>query len=276
MEIRTSADLQMLIDSEIVESTTLEYKAAPAIDNKDEIGKDVSAMANASGGTIIYGMAEIDNKPHHVEPITNAKRTREYLDQVINDQIRPKVKCVIHPIEANGGMVYVVEIPQGETAHQSKFDGRYHRRRNVTISWMEDYEIRDIMNRSKLPKVVVRFAITGGAIHAWLFNEADTIAIHIRCVLRLTGFILRDQNRGVEELHRDFKELGVLHGKADDIPLGDFFLSNQAQHDLYYGFNENKVLDAPIHWKVWADNSVNEGTIRIREIKVTDLNTYMH
>jgi hypothetical protein len=48
MEIITPADLQALIDSEIPESTTLEYKSAPAIDDKDEIGKDVSAMANAS------------------------------------------------------------------------------------------------------------------------------------------------------------------------------------------------------------------------------------
>jgi hypothetical protein len=47
----------------------LEVKAAPPIDDKDEIGKDVSAMANASVGTIIHGKAEVDDKPHYVEPI---------------------------------------------------------------------------------------------------------------------------------------------------------------------------------------------------------------
>src|SRR5687767_12659316 len=46
----------------VEESQTLEYKAADAIHDKAEISKDISAMANAAGGTIIYGIAEFADK----------------------------------------------------------------------------------------------------------------------------------------------------------------------------------------------------------------------
>ena len=58
--------LNSLISSKIEESFSLEYKAAGAFSETDkkkrgvrtEITKDFSAMANSSGGTIVYGMAE--------------------------------------------------------------------------------------------------------------------------------------------------------------------------------------------------------------------------
>jgi len=63
MKLETLADLQSLDTNAVAESSTLEYKASPAVDknNKDEIAKDVSAMANAEGGQIIYGMTEANH-----------------------------------------------------------------------------------------------------------------------------------------------------------------------------------------------------------------------
>ena len=48
------AELQRFITDEVEESTALDYKAAEALakGKKDEITKDVSAMANADGGLI--------------------------------------------------------------------------------------------------------------------------------------------------------------------------------------------------------------------------------
>ena len=61
LEIKTIADLQKLIQDEIEESTVLEYKSSFAIQNKkwkEELAKDVSALANSNGGNIIFGMEE--------------------------------------------------------------------------------------------------------------------------------------------------------------------------------------------------------------------------
>lgn len=61
LEIKTIADLQKLIQDEIEESTVLEYKSSFAIQNKkwkEELAKDVSALANSNGGNIIFGIRE--------------------------------------------------------------------------------------------------------------------------------------------------------------------------------------------------------------------------
>lgn len=53
--------MQKLIQDEIEESTVLEYKSSFAIQNKkwkEELAKDVSALANSNGGNIIFGIRE--------------------------------------------------------------------------------------------------------------------------------------------------------------------------------------------------------------------------
>ena len=65
MDIISIEDIQSLIDNSIDECTELEYKRAfpkakdnPKYNWKEELAKDISAMANANGGTIIYGLSE--------------------------------------------------------------------------------------------------------------------------------------------------------------------------------------------------------------------------
>ena len=78
----TESKLNNFIKSGIEESLTFEYKSAEALDRseskKKEITKDVSAMANSAGGTLIYGIAEYfqpENKRHLPEKITPVDRT---------------------------------------------------------------------------------------------------------------------------------------------------------------------------------------------------------
>lgn len=56
------SDLEQLISNEIEENLHLDYKSAGALSKidkkKDEITKDVSALANSDGGIIVYGINE--------------------------------------------------------------------------------------------------------------------------------------------------------------------------------------------------------------------------
>ena len=58
----TEDDLLLLIRDSVEEGPDLEYKRCAALKKDDpqrrEISKDVSAMANSAGGTIICGMVE--------------------------------------------------------------------------------------------------------------------------------------------------------------------------------------------------------------------------
>ncbi|WP_289110488.1 ATP-binding protein [uncultured Alistipes sp.] len=161
---KTLEDIQDLVTNEIEESTELEYKrevkvSTPGKDWKKELAKDVSAMANANGGIIIYGVGEKDKNgrsvPKDIIPIPNTEISKDSLSQIISANIQPKIEGIeITTIPVNAdGVIYVVKIPQSTTAHQNKLTHLYHKRRNATIEAMEDYEVRDVMNRSKYPDI---------------------------------------------------------------------------------------------------------------------------
>ena len=173
MNITTLADIQRLIDDGVVENTSLEYKAGIDLNGKKdwrrELAKDVSAMANANGGTIIFGLCEVKEEgkpalPGKITPLDSTVMSKERLEQVIYSNISPKIdgiEIVSLVVDASKPkeVVYIVNIPQGTTAHQNTISRKYYKRRNTTIDAMEDYEIRDIMNRSSFPNIELVFEI---------------------------------------------------------------------------------------------------------------------
>lgn len=169
MKINTLEDLQSLIDNEVEESTDLEYKSSFAIENKkwkEELAKDVSAMANANGGTVIYGIREKEvSKGHSVAsellPIPYTEMSKDRLSQLLSSNIQPvidSVEITVISKDENSGF-FVVQIPQSNTAHQNRLNHLYYKRRNAVVEEMEDYEIRDVMNRSKHPIIELEFEL---------------------------------------------------------------------------------------------------------------------
>jgi hypothetical protein len=160
--------LEKLIQNKVEENLNLEYKSAPALNKNDqkkinEISKDVSAFANANGGILIYGILEKNHLPTTIDPIKRTDVQKEWLEQKIQDCIRPKINgIIIHPITIDNDsdkVIYLLEIPQSSTAHQAQ-DKKYFRRHNFNVLSMYDHEIRDILNRIKHPKINLRFCIT--------------------------------------------------------------------------------------------------------------------
>lgn len=163
------ARIQEYVDNEVEESVTLDYKAAPALGKSDgkkkEISKDVSAMANSAGGRIIYGIREFQEEerahlPQRIDPIDRTEFSKEWLEQVINSNIHPRIEgLMIHPVTVNSepsDAVYVVEIPQSVVPHQAK-DFRYYKRYNFESVPMLDYEVNDVRNRRSSLQTLVTF-----------------------------------------------------------------------------------------------------------------------
>jgi hypothetical protein len=163
----TENDLLEFISTKREESLQLDFKDAdslrPTDKNKTEISKDVSAFANSAGGTILYGMAESKEKPSCAErlsPIHPKETSKEWLEQIINSRIHPRIQGIlINPIELKSTYpekyAYVIFVPQGATAHQA-FDKRYYKRFNFESVPMEDYEIRQILNRTSRPSYTLK------------------------------------------------------------------------------------------------------------------------
>ncbi len=155
-------ELLELIHLKQEEGLQLDFKRAESLDSADkkkmEISKDVSAFANSAGGAIIYGMAESTSQPHYAEklsPVEPSKYSKEWLEQIINSRIQPRIQgLVINSVALNsshpGKCAYIACVPQSTTAHQAS-DHRYYKRHNFESVPMEDYEVRQTMDRASRP-----------------------------------------------------------------------------------------------------------------------------
>lgn len=192
-----------LIENQIEENLNLEYKSAKALEKQPgktiEISKDVSAFANGDGGIIIYGIKEDSDQrqlPKELDPIRKSDFPKEWLEQIINDKIRPRINNLkIHPVEiAHDEVIYVVEIGKSDTAHQAD-DRRYYRRFNFQSVPMYDYEIRDILNRQKHPKLELAFDFNTQftSLTVYVHNIGVVFANYVNVNIRLPKKIVVDR-----------------------------------------------------------------------------------
>lgn len=152
----SEADINQLINDSIEESLYLEFKAADALGTangkKKEIAKDVSAFANSDGGILIYGISEDDHVANELSFIDGNEFTKEWLEQIINGNIQRKIEGIrVFPIRFDNEIektIYVVKIPASSLApHMSSKEKRYYRRYNFEVLQMEEYEVRNLINR---------------------------------------------------------------------------------------------------------------------------------
>lgn len=157
-------DIQRLIDNQRKEATDLEYKQCDAlVENKkkprekiiEALSKDASSFANTEGGTIIYGVIEEGHLPKKIDKgFDPTKIKKEWIEDIIDANVKPKIEGLkIKQVELNrnnpGKVIYIIYIPRSlQGAIQAK-DYRYYQRRNFKPEPMEDYQVRDVMNRFK-------------------------------------------------------------------------------------------------------------------------------
>lgn len=151
--IHSLEDIESLIQNQIGESLTIEYKQELGTKNS-EIAKDISAFANTSGGVIIYGIEEDGRIPTSKHWIEGAN-IKEKIENIILTVIQPRLRnVVINPIsnpENSSQTIFVVNIPESPDAPHM-VDHRYFRRYNFQSIPMEDYEVKDAIFRKGLKK----------------------------------------------------------------------------------------------------------------------------
>ncbi|SMG58964.1 AlbA family DNA-binding domain-containing protein [Paraburkholderia susongensis] len=154
----------------VEESLNLEFKAGRALaditpESRGTLVKEVTAFANAAGGTIIYGIGEqVDgerNVAGDLEPVTNGRVTKDQLTAIITSNTDPVFTGFdINVLTvAEGQRIIVINVEQGDTAYQNRLDKKYYQRRGTACEAMYDFAIRDVMNRRKAPRLVAELLI---------------------------------------------------------------------------------------------------------------------
>lgn len=261
--------LQQYIADGVQENSNLEYKGADALgktnDKKEEITKDVSAMANSSGGVLIYGIREFDEPdkrhlPERIDPIDQTQFSKEWLEQIVN-LIRPRINgIVIHPVavsSTSNHCVYVLEVPQSTTAHQA-ITLKYYRRFNFMNVPMQDYEIRDVMNRATAPDAHVEFGL-----HRQLDDIENNAYRRLRVVVTNQStqvinrfkLILRLKNVGVSEPD-NFEVTDMLELGDDKTYAYSYWPGEAGNLDIEIVYQSKEVL--------FPNENINIGGYRIK------------
>lgn len=294
MNLWDETRLQKLIEDEIEENSVLEYKGAGAVDRsaskKKEIAKDVSAMANSSGGTIVYGISEYDEKtrrhlPEKIDPVNRLTYSKEWLDQIINHNVKPQIfGTQIHSIQLESGenhVAYVVEIPESITAHQvtADKDYRYYRRYNFESVPMEDYEIRLVMNRSKGPDASVEFAAKSLKIEqsqhdyelsVLVSNQGNILIRNFKILFSFPQIVLNKfpsprKPANVERTYDSnqdhliiFRSSEILYPEETIDLTKKVRVRYQLNDAIYAALRDSRRKDADvsIHWTLYADDMI--------------------
>lgn len=154
----TIDDIQALIDNHAEEGVHLELKRANALskENADKVTKTFSAFANSDGGIVVYGVAEDNHVASEYSFVDGNKITTEYIS-IIARYVQPSVEGLkIYPIRKDGDFsksIYVVQVPRSDKAPHMAKDHRYYKRNNVESIPMEDFDVKDVMNRIHNPKL---------------------------------------------------------------------------------------------------------------------------
>ncbi|OGI29995.1 MAG: hypothetical protein A2287_04395 [Candidatus Melainabacteria bacterium RIFOXYA12_FULL_32_12] len=120
----TEQHLQELIENEVSEKKTLDYKQTISDvfnnrENKKEFILDIISFANSSGGDIYYGIVEEQGKPVEIPGIDIAKE--DDLKLKIHNTLRDCIEPTIHGIDirtvplSNSKQVLIIRIPDSFT-----------------------------------------------------------------------------------------------------------------------------------------------------------------
>lgn len=196
----TITDLQYLVENNVQERRTLEYKAALP-DNSDSDKKeflaDISSLANAEGGDLIFGLSEksgILEKDMGVD-VGNTDAEIARLENIARDGISPRIALDIRAIAVENRYVIVIRTKASmEAPHRVIYKGsdKFYKRNSNGKYAMDVTELRSAFLQSgELTERIRRFRISriadikAGDTPATIPDPSTFIAIHI---VPLTAF----------------------------------------------------------------------------------------
>lgn len=151
MRIPDLAAVERLVTAEVEESGVLDYKQDLVLKSRTErreLCRDLTAIGNAGGGTLIFGVREVkdrDGIPEAIKPLTDSSLPLLVAD-IVRDSVRPPLLYEAAANEVDGGYVLVVDVePSGLGPYMiiAYDEFRFWTRHGKSNSPMSEAEVRD-------------------------------------------------------------------------------------------------------------------------------------
>jgi predicted HTH transcriptional regulator len=161
------SDLKAFLEQQVGEGLTLDYKRelTDSPRNRGELCRDVSALANSQGGTIVYGVDEQGSDrtpilpPHGTARRLSNQAVEEWAAQVLRDGVQPRIGVEMGTFgmqETPDKCLLVVRTTASPLAPHmvtlkgdNRYYGRFYRRSNYENRIAEEYEVREMMERAR-------------------------------------------------------------------------------------------------------------------------------
>jgi hypothetical protein len=163
------AVIRQLIDDQVRESRTLDYKAQLDLSDKGKqaLAEDVCAFANTIGGDLVFGIeCDLDDRavPRAIQPVVVSDLDAQLLALVnsLRHSIEPRVTTALlaHPVPlAGGGYVIVLRVAASLNApHRVIKTGQFYARTSVDKEPMDIHAIRTAFDSANsLPERAVAY-----------------------------------------------------------------------------------------------------------------------
>jgi len=240
------------------ESQTLEFKAILPPGNpesKQEFLKDVSAMANSEGGTIVYGVSEQAGQASNVLPIVGeiADAVKRRLGQMAQSGIEPRIpRLDFHVLEVpNGGFVLAVVVARSFVGpHRVSSNNTFYLRSASHIAQFSYSQLRDAFtlrshaeDRMRQWRATRLALIKGGRTPRPLLRESRYV-IHVQPLASFAGDIAVDvtmlENQGGKLLFGRLSSYGTYFN-LDGLVAASYF--SEKEDNKYVQLFRNGALE---------------------------------
>ncbi len=193
--VPTTAEINAIVIGNAAESATLEFKAAPWERNdsgKRECLKDITALANTRGGTIIVGIAQESNATNRLVPMDNpaAETERSRVNDLIYAGVEPRLYGVnIEAVAVEGGVVLAIVVPRSAARpHRVTAQGtnRFYLRNSTGVYEANVADLRnlflqgvEIRERALRWHEERRIELRAGDIVANIATTPDCLVLHL-------------------------------------------------------------------------------------------------
>jgi len=278
----TEATLKTYLGGE--ESMRLEFKSGRLMDqnpNKvaENLSKEISALANTEGGLLFLGIAEETRIATRLDGVSEETWPSYRLQQLLESNIYPPLAGIrlyrVPLTEFLGSrVVFVIEVPQGRTAHQAK-DCRYYGRSEFETKALRDFEIRLRMERGKAAHAEINSSVR--FVRAASELLAEQIKEHRQNLMEIRN-VVEDQGMNIERGSL-LNKLGVDNPHLiDPDRLSDRYRCSEYEVEFFIvNLGETTLRDFEVHINVTCVGGYGVGSSKAQPSGgFFDLNNIAH
>jgi len=269
--IESQADLQKMIDLKVKEDLHIAFKSWKEFDlnspkKLEQLSILVSSFANTIGGYIFFGIESQRKKASGFLPAFISNENIEKLTYYLQSSICPSIENTqIKQIYIDGDStksVLLIKVPNSDLAPHIAEDNRFYKRADLKETLLQEFEIRDLYQRSKKAEIDIYAILNTNGIPILESGKYQKVNFYPRFLIKNISSVIEHHYK--MELYipsgiynPNFSVLQQHFSRLEDH-YSVFSISNTNplfQHELATVIDANLIIDND-NFKLFAESEI--------------------